>query len=160
MAPQTRRFAEQANCHPSPGRTRAESEGEMISLRLAVPAVLLAAALAGCITYFVNPPPRTEVDQRLPPSLPPIDQRPSAQEQAPAAFERAAAAIIRRAAYAQAAANEQPIAGHIPLPKRRPLPRWWHSPLEFLGSAGPHVHGKKKQTENSVRTKRLQSVSS
>jgi outer membrane PBP1 activator LpoA protein len=97
----------------------------MISLRLAVPAVLLAAALAGCFTYFVNPSPPVEADQRLPPSLSPtnIDQHPAAKEQAAAAFERAAAAIIRRAEYAQASANEPPITGHIPLPRRRPLPR-------------------------------------
>jgi hypothetical protein len=102
-----------------------KSEGKMISLRPAVPAVLLAAALAGCFTYFVSPPPRVEADQRLPPSLPPtnIDQRPSSQEQAAAAFERAASAIIKRAEYAQASALEPPITGHIPLPKSRPLPR-------------------------------------
>jgi len=29
----------------------------MISLRLAVPAVLVAAAVAGCFTYFVTSPP-------------------------------------------------------------------------------------------------------
>jgi hypothetical protein len=103
----------------------AEGEGKMISLRLAVPAVLLAAVLAGCFTYFVSPPPRMEADQRLPPSLPPtnIEQHLSSQKQAAAAFERAAAAIIKRAEYAQASAIELPLAGHIPLPKSRPLPR-------------------------------------
>jgi hypothetical protein len=100
----------------------------MTSLRLVGSAVLLAAALAACFTYFVNPPPpptRDEADQRLPPSLPPthIDRRPSAQEQAASAFELAAAAIIGRAAFAEASANQLPITGHIPLPKRRPLPR-------------------------------------
>jgi hypothetical protein len=108
----------------------------MISLRLAVPAVLAAAAVAGYFTYFVTPPPPVEADQRLPPTVPDmtgpdtgsptnIDQRPSAEQQAAAAFQRAAAAILRRAQYAQASAgtDEPPITGHIPLPKRRPTPR-------------------------------------
>jgi len=112
----------------------------MISLRLAVPAVLVAAAVAGCFTYFVTSPPPppgvVEADQRLPPTAPDmtgpdtgtptnIDQRPSAEEQAAAAFQRAAAAILRRAQDAQASAgtDEPPITGHIPLPKRRPTPR-------------------------------------
>jgi hypothetical protein len=111
---------------------------EMINFRLAVPAVLVAAAVAGCFTYFVTPPspPRLEVDQRLPPILPDlkgphtgtpttIDQRPSAEKQAAKAFQQAATTILRRAQYAQAAAgsNQLPITGHIPLPKRRPIPR-------------------------------------
>ena len=45
------------------------SEGEeVISLRLAVPAVLVAAALAGCFTYFVSPPLPVEADQQSPPA--------------------------------------------------------------------------------------------
>jgi len=106
----------------------------MISLRLAVPAFLVAAAVAGCFTYFVTPLPPVEGDQRLPPTAPHmtgpdmgtptvIDQRPSAEERATAAFQRAAAAILRRAENAQASADEPPITGHIPLPKRRPIPR-------------------------------------
>jgi hypothetical protein len=108
----------------------------MISLRLAVPAVLVAAVVAGCFTYFVTPPPRVETDQRLPPTAPEmigpdratpadVDQRPSAEEQAAAAFQRAAAAIQKQAPEAQASAgtDEPPITGHIPLPKRRPIPR-------------------------------------
>jgi hypothetical protein len=105
----------------------------MIGLRLAVPAVLVAAAAAGCFTYFVTPPPPVEADQRLPPTAPHmtgpdmgtptnIDQRPSSEERATKAFQRAATAILRRAQYAQAAAGT-PITGHIPLPKRRPIPR-------------------------------------
>src|ERR1700730_1773912 len=97
----------------------------MISLRLAVPAVLVAAAVAGCFTYFVTPP--------LPPAVPDIPdpdagtptnigQRPSAEEQA-AAFQQAAKAILKQAPNAQASADEPPITGHIPLPKRRPIPR-------------------------------------
>ena len=112
----------------------------MISLRLAVPAVLVAAAVAGCFTYFVTSPPPppgvVEADQRLPPTAPDmtgpdtgtptdIDQRPRAEEHAAASFQRTAAAILRRAQYAQAFAgtDEPPITGHIPLPKRRPIPR-------------------------------------
>ena len=110
----------------------------MISLRLAVPAVLVAAAVAGCFTYFVTPPPPprvVEADQRLPPTVPDmtatdtgtptnIDQRPSAEEQA-AAFRQAAEAIQKQAPDAQASTgtDEPPITGHIPLPKKRPIPR-------------------------------------
>jgi hypothetical protein len=109
---------------------------EMINFRLAVPAVLVAAAVAGCFTYFVTPPPPVEGDQRLSPTAPDmtgpdtgtptnIDRRPSSEEQAAKAFKQAATAILRRAQYAQAAAgsNQLPITGHIPLPKRRPIPR-------------------------------------
>jgi hypothetical protein len=109
---------------------------EMISLRLAVPVVLFAAAVAGCFSYFATPPPPVEADQRLPPTSPDlkgpgtgiptnIDQRPSAEAQAAAAFERSAAAILRQLPDAQASAGtkEPPIIGHIPLPKRRPIPR-------------------------------------
>jgi hypothetical protein len=106
----------------------AEGE-EMISLRLAVPVVLVAAAVAGCFTYFVSlsPPPPVEADQGLRPTLPDvppnIDRRPSTEEKAKAAFERTAAAILRQAPYAQASTGDElPIIGRIPLPKRRPKP--------------------------------------
>jgi hypothetical protein len=46
----------------------------------------------------------------------------SAEEQA-AAFRQAAKAILKQAPNAQASADEPPITGHIPLPKRRPIPR-------------------------------------
>jgi len=108
----------------------------VISLRLAVPVVLVAAGVAGCFTYFVTPQPPADADQRLPPTVPDmtgsntgtptnIGQRPSPEQQAAAAFQRAAAAILRRAENAQASAgtDEPPITGHIPLPKRRPIPR-------------------------------------
>jgi hypothetical protein len=127
-----------AACPNLPAADRARSEGEeMISWRLAVSAVLVAAILAGCFAYFVTPPllPRVELDQRLPPAAPDLkgpdpagptnsDQRRRADERA-AAFHKAAAAILRRAQYAQASAgtDEPPITGHIPLPKRRPIPR-------------------------------------
>jgi hypothetical protein len=102
----------------------------MISLRLAVPAVLVAAAVAGCFTYFVTRSPPIEADQRLPPTVPDItgpdvgtpanidQRRPSAE-----GFRRAAEAILRQLPNAQASADEPPITGHIPLPKRRPIPR-------------------------------------
>jgi len=109
----------------------------MVTLRFAVPAILAAAAAAGCFIYFVTPPPaRVEADQRLPPAVlysrgpdttasTSIDQRPSADEKAAAAFQEAAAAILRQAPYtpASAGADEPPITGPIPLPKRRPITR-------------------------------------
>jgi hypothetical protein len=110
----------------------------MISWRYVVPAVLAAAAVAACLTYFVAPSPPAEADQQLPLTSPAmkgpdmrtranIDQRLNAEEQAKAAFERAAAAILRQAPNLQASASadthEQPPAEHIPLPKRRPIPR-------------------------------------
>ena len=102
----------------------------MIRLRLAVPAVLVAAAVAGCFTYFVTRPPPEEPDQRLPPTAPDmtgpdtgtptnIDQRQSAEDKAKA-FRQAAEAILKQLPNAQASANEPPITGHIPLPKSRP----------------------------------------
>jgi hypothetical protein len=93
----------------------------MISLRLAVPAVLVAAVVAGCFTYFVTPPPPVEADQRLPPTSP--DTKGPDTGIRKAAFERAAAAILRELPNAQASSGERSIAGHIPLPKKRPIPR-------------------------------------
>jgi hypothetical protein len=108
------------------GTGRAEGE-EMISLRLTLLAALIAAAFAGCLTYFVTPSARVDADQRLPPIVPTknIERRPTAEEQAAAAFERAAKTILKRLpdAMAYAGADEPPITGHIPLPKRRPIPR-------------------------------------
>ena len=107
----------------------------MISLRLAVPAILAAAGVAACLTYFVAPPP-VEADQRLPPTMPNVrgpgatastsfDQRLIAEEKAAAAYLEAAEAILRRAPNARASASndERPIMGRIPLPKRRPITR-------------------------------------
>ena len=108
----------------------------MISGRLAVLATLVAAAFAGCFTYFVTPSARVDADQRLratvttltartEPLAPDIDQHLAAEQQAAAAFERAAKTILKRLpdALAYAGADEPPITGHIPLPKRRPIPR-------------------------------------
>jgi hypothetical protein len=103
----------------------------MSILRLAVPAVVAAAALAGSFTYFVSPPPRVEVEQR--PAAAAREMTGTAvgtpvriaQDRRAEDFLRAAEAILRPLSEAQASAraNELPILGHIPLPKRRPIPR-------------------------------------
>jgi hypothetical protein len=107
----------------------------MIGLRLAVAAVLAAAVVAGCITYFLIPavPPPVEPGRRLPPTLINVTGRldPETSLERPVtndhreAFERAAEAILRRAQHATAAAgSDKPlIAGPVPLPRPRPLPR-------------------------------------
>jgi hypothetical protein len=100
----------------------------MIRLRLAG-AVLFAAAFAGCITFYVTAPPRVEAEQRLvliapdpagSPAGKPTKTGPQAED-----YERAAAALLKRLTDAQASAraDELPIIGHIPLPKKRPIPR-------------------------------------
>ena len=105
----------------------------MIGMRLAG-AVLTAAILASCFTYFVtSPPPQIGAEQRSVPVDPVvaadtpaiIDQRRGAEQRAAAAFERATAVILKRLpdATAYAGADEPPVTGHIPLPKRRPIPR-------------------------------------
>jgi hypothetical protein len=103
----------------------------MSILRLAVPAVAISAGLAGCLTYFVSPPPRVEAEQRS--AAPARDVTGTAagtparvgQDRSAEDFLRAAEAILRPLSDAQASArtNELPILGHIPLPKRRPIPR-------------------------------------
>jgi hypothetical protein len=108
----------------------------MISWRLAIPAVLVAAAVAGCIAYFITPaPPRLiEGDQRSPTTVPKATDRPdsavSKNLQPPStedditAYQRAADAILKRAQNAKASADEPPLlTERIPLPKRRPFPR-------------------------------------
>jgi len=107
----------------------------MTSLRLAVPTVVVAAAVAGCITYFVAPaPPQPiEADQRSPPTVPNVTGRPdwgisrniqrSGTDDHIDAFERAAEAILKRAQNATASAAEPLVTGPIPLPRRRPIPR-------------------------------------
>ena len=42
----------------------------MVTLRFAVLAILAAAAVAGCFSYFVTPPARVEIDLLLPPAGP------------------------------------------------------------------------------------------
>ena len=116
------------------------SAAEMISLRLAVPAVLGAAALAGFLTYFVTPPPSVEANQQLPAERmleadmrtpKNIYRRPSAEKRA-ASFQQAAEAILKQATAAQqpaevqeasAGTDEPAITWPIPLPRRRPIPR-------------------------------------
>jgi hypothetical protein len=110
---------------------------KMISWRLAVPAILGAAGLAGCFTCFVAPPLPVEADQQLPagqtleadmgtPAN--IDQRPSTRERV-IAFELAAEAILKQATAdakvqeAFARTDKPAIIVHIPLPKKRPIPR-------------------------------------
>jgi hypothetical protein len=112
----------------------------MIRWRLIVLAALVAAAFAGCLTFFVAPLARIDTNRRLPPplaSMPTLTgqggplaadtiQRPTtAEEEAAAAFERAAKTILKRLpeTLAYAGADEPPITRHIPLPKRRPIPR-------------------------------------
>jgi hypothetical protein len=102
----------------------------MITLRLAIPAVLAAAAVAGCVTYFVipAPPKQVEHDRPLPPTVPSVKsssdpelarniQRPPTKERIDA-FERAADAILRNAK--ASTADAPAITGPVPLPKPRP----------------------------------------
>ena len=109
----------------------------MVTLRFAIPVVLAAAAIAGCLSYFVAPPAHMRLsDVRLPPvvlySTGPnarastgIDQSPNADEQAAAAYQKAAEEILRRAPNTRASAvsEELPMTGRIPLPKKRPIAR-------------------------------------
>jgi hypothetical protein len=101
----------------------------MISMRLAVPAVLFAAAVAGCFTYFVPPPPLVTVAPQLPEKMPELRtgiptniDRPKAQEKADD-FLQAAQAILKQEPNAQASVDKPTVTGHIPLPKKRPIPR-------------------------------------
>jgi hypothetical protein len=99
----------------------------MITLRLAIAAVLAAAAVAGSITYFLTPAPPEQVaaNRPLPPTVPSRPdpgiarnfQRPTSEDRV-VAFERAAEAILKNAK--ASAADAPPITGPIPLPKPRP----------------------------------------
>jgi len=115
----------------------------MVTLRFAVPAILATAAAAGCFSYFiiVSLPARFKTDARLlDVRLPPavlyspspsalasiqIDEPPNADELAAEAYQKAAEAILRRApnTRASAFADERPMTGRIPLPKKRPIAR-------------------------------------
>ena len=113
----------------SPDAQKAGAAAEEM-IKFAVPAVLVAAAVAGCITYFVAPAPPgpAEADQRSPPTLPSLTDRldagissnvqRSSTENHIVAFERAAEAILKSA---KASAGEPLITGPIPLPRRRPI---------------------------------------
>jgi hypothetical protein len=99
----------------------------MISLRLTIAALVVAAALAGSFTYFVSPPPRVEAEQRS--AAPARDATGNAasigQDRSAEDFLRTAEAILRPLSSAQASArpDDLPIVGHVPLPRRRPIPR-------------------------------------
>ena len=114
----------------------------MVTLRIAVPAILVTAAVAGCFSYFiiVSLPARFEADARLLDVRPPavlyspspsarastqIVEPPNADELAAEAYQKAAEAILRRApnTRASAFADERPMTGRIPLPKKRPIAR-------------------------------------
>ena len=104
----------------------------MSILRLAV-AALVAAALVVGFTYFVaKPPPRAvEAEEPLAPAAPDVTSSMAGtptiigQHRTAEEFERAAKEILKQLPNAQASAHtdEVPIIGHIPLPKRRPIPR-------------------------------------
>jgi hypothetical protein len=108
----------------------------MIGSHLVISAVVTAAALAGCFAYLLRPPiPSVAVDQqpylgKLTFSGPDTastgaDRHPVENEKAATAYLEAAQAILRRAptAQASASADEIPIMGRIPIPKKRPIPR-------------------------------------
>src|SRR5450432_3831119 len=108
----------------------------MISWRFAVPAILVAAAVAGGISYFAALAPLQFIEavQRSPTNAPKATDRPdsavsknvqpSNTEDDITAYQRAADAILMRAQNARASADEPPlVTERIPLPKRRPLPR-------------------------------------
>ena len=103
----------------------------MIGLRLAVPAVLAAAAVAG---WFANFPAPAPFEERLPPPVLNLaapdtkastssDQLSNAEVKAAEAYLEAAKAILRRAPDMRTFVgdDEQPITGPIPLPTRRPV---------------------------------------
>ena len=110
----------------------------MMPLRLIVPAILAAAAAAGCFTYFVTPAADVETDQGLPQTVQSvrgradtvavpsktIGQHQSAEEKSAEAYRQAAEAILRRVPNARASvgADEPRIPGPFPLPKARPFP--------------------------------------
>ena len=100
----------------------------MIRWRIAIPVVLAAAVVAGCITYMATPvqPQRIETDQRMQALIVPKapETIPPPKEDDITAYQRAADAILSRAQNAKASADEPPlVTGRIPLPKSRPLPR-------------------------------------
>jgi hypothetical protein len=103
----------------------------MISLRLIGPAVVVAAVVAGCITYFVSSATPEPADQQLPPTVANGAARPGSEifknihptEDDISSFERAAEGILKRARNAQASVGEAPVTRPIPLPKRRPILR-------------------------------------
>jgi len=105
------------------GTGRAEGE-EMISLRLTLLAALIAAAFAGCLTYFVTPQREsTRISDCRRSCQPKILNAVQLRKSKP--LLPSSEPILKRLpdAMAYAGADEPPITGHIPLPKRRPIPR-------------------------------------
>jgi hypothetical protein len=93
----------------------------MIRLRFVVLAILTAGIFAGCLTYFVMPLAQLDTDHRLQASVPTFIAR---TEPVGKNTDRHLAAEQQAAdALAYAGADEPAITGHIPLPKRRPIPR-------------------------------------
>src|SRR4029077_10303480 len=87
-----------------------KAKEKMVYWRLAVPAIMVAAAVAACITYFATPAPsqHIEADQRssstgsiaAAPDSSRVSkniQSSSTEDHSIAAFERAAEAILKRA---------------------------------------------------------------
>ena len=108
---------------------RARKLEQMIAWRLAVPAIVVAAALAGCFTYFVPPLRLVTVPGQLPEKSPELRtgipaniDRSRAEERADD-FLQAAQAILKQEPNAQASADKPAVTGHIPLPEKRPIPR-------------------------------------
>ncbi|MEP6837349.1 MAG: hypothetical protein ABJA75_04790 [Bradyrhizobium sp.] len=111
----------------------------MINLRLAVPAILAAAAVAAGFTYFVTPSAHVEAEPPLRPTMssstsrpdrragasPGVDQHQSKEGKTATAYQQAAEAILRRAenALADARTDASHIVGPVPLPRKRPLTR-------------------------------------
>jgi hypothetical protein len=114
----------------------------MVTLRFAVPTIIITAGAAVCLSYFViSPlPARYETNARLldvrmpkavfdPPSAiasepTETDRPPTEEEVAAATFQKAAEEILRKAPNTSAAfTDELPIAGRIPLPRKRPIAR-------------------------------------
>jgi hypothetical protein len=108
----------------------------MLYFRYLVPAIFAAAAVSGSIAYFIMPSVQTAARVRLlsersmafPTPISAERQHNEASDEAKAAadFLRAAQEILKRAPNSQAALTGRdnvPIAGRVPLPKRRPIPR-------------------------------------
>ena len=102
----------------------------MISLRFAVPAVLVAAVLAGLLTYFVPPAPPSAPPPQLPEKMPelrmsiPANVDPLKAQETADDFLKSAQAMLKQEPNALASADRPAvITGHIPLPKKRPIPR-------------------------------------
>ena len=106
-------------------------------MHLIISAVLAAATVAACVTYLVHSPVGRDKDEhRLyvsrPTSSDPdttasigFGRHPAHNDKAATAYLEAAKAILRQVPIAQASASadQLPIKGRIPLPRKRPIPR-------------------------------------